>query len=454
MKVAYPLSKSLGKFWQKKEPNKLDALRQLREAPLSLCVLVRGINALGNALPPAFIFPRANFKEHMLKGAPSQCLGLANSSGWMNNEYFLKVLQHFIDFMKPSKEATTVLFMDNHASHISLDVIDLAVKNNLSIITFPPHCSHKLLPLDVGVFGPFKRYYASYCDAWLTEHAGKPISIYDVAELAGIAFVKSFTIENITSSFRKTGIHPLNPDVFPEHEFLAAAVTDIPLQHDDVNEGEETASTSVAAYSSQQDEVNVLTCSSNTSLIESIKPLPRVAHTTKRSNRRKVKTAILTSTPEKAKLALLQYKQTKKAPQPAAKRRITCATQLSSAVSQLQESSSDDESSESEGLVEEQNPEIIEAGRYVIVKMFPVDGSFKHFVGLLLDGPDEEGDFEIKFMKRSNRIKDGCIFPEVDDLATAKKSDIVQVLSPPSSAATKRLVNVLKFGINLARYGI
>ena len=39
------------------------------------------INAIGNSLPPVYIFPRVYFKSYMLKGAPSESLGLAYPSG-------------------------------------------------------------------------------------------------------------------------------------------------------------------------------------------------------------------------------------------------------------------------------------------------------------------------------------------------------------------------------------
>ena len=54
------------------------------------------VNALGAALQPAYIFPRVNFRDHMLTGAPNGSLGLATSSGWMNSELFVVVLKHFI----------------------------------------------------------------------------------------------------------------------------------------------------------------------------------------------------------------------------------------------------------------------------------------------------------------------------------------------------------------------
>lgn len=56
------------------------------------------INAYGHSLPPSFIFPRVNFKNHMLIGAPSGSLGLATPSGWMNSSLFIEVLDHFIKF--------------------------------------------------------------------------------------------------------------------------------------------------------------------------------------------------------------------------------------------------------------------------------------------------------------------------------------------------------------------
>ena len=38
------------------------------------------INALGHALPPAFVFPRVNSKAYMLIGAATGSLGLATKS--------------------------------------------------------------------------------------------------------------------------------------------------------------------------------------------------------------------------------------------------------------------------------------------------------------------------------------------------------------------------------------
>ena len=75
-------------------------------------------------------------------------------------------------------------------------------------------------------FGPFKRFYERACNACMTSFPGQPLPIYYIAELAGKAFFKAFCQENIVSSFKKTEIYPLNPNIFTENMLLPAAVTD------------------------------------------------------------------------------------------------------------------------------------------------------------------------------------------------------------------------------------
>ena len=135
------------------------------------------INATGASLPPAYIFPRVNYKDHMLTGAPNGSLGLATPSGWMNGELFPEVLKHLIKHMNISKTNPALLVMDNRESHLGIETIDLAKQNGLIILTFPPHCSHKLQPLDVSIYGPCKRYYNSACNDWMLSHSGRAINI-------------------------------------------------------------------------------------------------------------------------------------------------------------------------------------------------------------------------------------------------------------------------------------
>lgn len=53
-----------------------------------------------------------------------------------------------------------LIIMDNHDSHIQLELLNYARENGILILTIPPHTSHKLQPLDRTVFGPLKTYYS------------------------------------------------------------------------------------------------------------------------------------------------------------------------------------------------------------------------------------------------------------------------------------------------------
>ena len=173
--------------------------------------------------------PSSEFQQFYDERAPPESLGLANHSGWMNSELLPVVLWHFIKFMNVSITDSAVLFLNNHVSHLSLEAIELARENGLHLVTFSPHCSHKLQPLDISVFGSFKRNYSALCDAFLTSSPNKLISIYDVAEIFGEAYARAFNIPNITSGFKATGIWPFNPLVFSDDEFLPASVTNVSL---------------------------------------------------------------------------------------------------------------------------------------------------------------------------------------------------------------------------------
>ena len=46
-----------------------------------------------------------------------------------------------------------------HFSHMHPDTVNFAITNGIDIFVLPPHTSHFLQPLDVGVYGRFKGLY-------------------------------------------------------------------------------------------------------------------------------------------------------------------------------------------------------------------------------------------------------------------------------------------------------
>ena len=60
-----------------------------------------------------------------------------------------------------------------------------------------------------------------------------------------------------------------------------------------------------------------------------------------------------------------------------------------------------------------------------------------------------------QFIKLFNKVKNGFIFPEIDDIASVSYNDIAFVLSNPSPVAqTARRSNIFKFSDNLTKYNI
>nr|CAI5827726.1 unnamed protein product [Callosobruchus analis] len=154
--------------------------------------MIAASNAGGGFIPPMLIFPRVNFKDFMIHGAPEGTLGAATPTGWSNEALFVMFMKHFIKFARTSKERPVINFMDNHESHISVPAIRLAKENGVILVTLHPHTSNKMQPLDKSVFGPFKTYFNQAAnEKMLTPgHIGKPLTIYDIAELTDNSLVE------------------------------------------------------------------------------------------------------------------------------------------------------------------------------------------------------------------------------------------------------------------------
>lgn len=87
-----------------------------------------------------------------MDGAPEGSLGMATRSGWINTTIFLEVLKHIQKKTLCSKDNPILLLVDNHESHVTIEAVDYARDNGIVYLSFPPHTTHRLQPLDVGVF--------------------------------------------------------------------------------------------------------------------------------------------------------------------------------------------------------------------------------------------------------------------------------------------------------------
>ena len=287
------------------------------------------IGASGRALPLIWVFPRLRFDEkRMMRGVPpNTSLGLVHKSGWMTSSNFIEVLRFFVNHVCCTKETPVLLILDNHESHLSVDGLEFCKENGIVLLTLPPHTSNKLQPLDRSVFGPFKTFVSQAMNAWLMDHPGETLTIYDLPELCTTAWDRAAMPVNIKSGFKCTGIEPFDRCIFSDEDFLQNYVTDKPLPSSSSSTADR--STPIPSTSASSDLIATLqektpppSAASQSSGTESqlkttkfttpeeIQPFRKVvSKSMKGGSRRRGKTMIATDTPEKLEIEERQRKR-------------------------------------------------------------------------------------------------------------------------------------------------
>lgn len=168
------------------------------------------VDAAGGALPPMVIFKAKNTNSSWIpQDAPADWRFSTSNSGWTSDSHGFEWLRTVFEpaSRQKSGDKPRLLIADGHSSHITGNMISLCIDNNIDLLILPPHCSHMLQPLDVGVFGPMKKYHALETDrlvrAGITRfHRVEWVTLYQRIR------TKALSIENIRSGWRGAGLVP------------------------------------------------------------------------------------------------------------------------------------------------------------------------------------------------------------------------------------------------------
>lgn len=185
------------------------------------------VSATGRALSPMVIFKAKDTNSRWIpEGAPFNWRFSTSNSGWTSNSHGFEWLRTVFEpeSRQKSKEKPRLLIADGHASHITANMIALCMENNIDLLILPPHCSHLLQPLDVGVFGPLKKYHAYETDRLLRAginrfQRAEWVTLYQTIRL------KALSVENILSGWRGAGLVP-----FSERRVLSKLPLPLQLQ--------------------------------------------------------------------------------------------------------------------------------------------------------------------------------------------------------------------------------
>ncbi|KAJ8873314.1 hypothetical protein PR048_026948 [Dryococelus australis] len=151
---------------------------------------------------PMFVYPGARSLTGLRHGGPSGSVYKMSKSGC----YFLT-------------DNPALHLMDNYSIHASLATYNFCKINGIAVLSLPPDTSHRIQPLYVSFTGPLKHDYNS-------------------------------DVGTAVSGFEKTGIFPLNPNVFCDEDFAPAPTKDeitSVVHNDETNKcGRKTAAVEVS----------------------------------------------------------------------------------------------------------------------------------------------------------------------------------------------------------------
>ncbi|EED21178.1 pogo transposable element, putative [Talaromyces stipitatus ATCC 10500] len=176
--------------------------------------IVECVGSTGTVVPPLIIFKSGTNRAECYTSPklPPDWSITHSPNGWTSDEIGLQWLERIFE---PKTRPLTVgtyrlLILDGHSSHLTPGFDQACKNNNIIACCMPPHSSHLLQPLDVGVFSVLKRLYGAAVESRIR------IGIYHVDKLDFLDMlysvrIQTYTTQNIKSGFSHTGIVPYNP---------------------------------------------------------------------------------------------------------------------------------------------------------------------------------------------------------------------------------------------------
>jgi hypothetical protein len=174
--------------------------------------VIESISAEGYSLPSFVIFQGQRIgTTWILKELNPLTKVQVSENGWTNREIACNWLEHFHYHTERRRISLyRLLILDGHDSHVSLSFIQKCEEYNIIPLRLPPHSTHLLQPLDLGIFSPLAKAYKKR----ISDH-----SVYGAENISKREFLfffqqarqEAITIRNIESAWRKAGLHPFDP---------------------------------------------------------------------------------------------------------------------------------------------------------------------------------------------------------------------------------------------------
>ncbi|KAL5603863.1 hypothetical protein FOVSG1_006613 [Fusarium oxysporum f. sp. vasinfectum] len=174
--------------------------------------IVESISATGEIIAPFIIMPGIQIPSRWVDNdLDEQATIVTTPKRYIDDITAQDFFDHFERLTRPQNTSDLrVILYDGCESHFTNELYQKALDANIILYPFPPHLTHILQPLDVGLFSTYKHWHQ---EALLREIAdgatdfNKADFMFHLQEIRRKATKKS----TIISSWAKSGIYPLNP---------------------------------------------------------------------------------------------------------------------------------------------------------------------------------------------------------------------------------------------------
>ncbi len=147
------------------------------------------------------------------KNGPAGWYYATSPNGYTDDELGLLWLEKVFEEQTASlaRGQRQIRITDGHGSHETADFLTFCFSHNIMLLRLPAHTSHLTQPLDVGCFGPLKKYYRDEVER-LCQGGANKIQKRTFIDIYNYARTKALTMSNIDGGWRKTGLYPFDPE--------------------------------------------------------------------------------------------------------------------------------------------------------------------------------------------------------------------------------------------------
>ena len=226
-----------------------DAVVVCKDPELPHITLGVTIFADGTHTDHLLIYP-SKFVPQELRGENSaEYIGYSlagQDSGWINQELFAQYCRQTIipafeeRRAKLAKlgvhNAVGVLLVDGHSSRLNSKLMEEFNEHNIKVPVLPSHASLVLQPLDLAVFGAFKSAI-SKGDSSLRQLT-LPERRAAMMKKARNALYLALSPGTVITSWKRSGLHPFDPQTPLQHPCVLLSQEDEPLKIDNSGKGQ------------------------------------------------------------------------------------------------------------------------------------------------------------------------------------------------------------------------